>query len=84
MGSTKSNFRGFKAMIDVDEIYKIPKSRLKETVDVKPLKDDKPELNHLFSQLNLFKSGRFNMFERHVNQLLIRGDNVVTIAFADN
>jgi hypothetical protein len=91
-------------MIDVDEVYKMPNSRLKSEESKKPsnLKDAEkknesaadevetkvdPEsvaLADALSHLNLYKSSRFNMFERHVNQLLIRGDNVVTITLADN
>lgn len=83
-------------MSDVDEVYKIPQSRLKDCEEeekkeqVEESSSNKPvaqksttDLCKLFSQLNLYKSGRFNIFERHVNQMLIRGDNVVTIAFAD-
>ncbi len=33
--------------------------------------------------LNLYKSGKFNLFQRHVNQMLIRGDNVVFVILAD-
>lgn len=82
-------------MVDVDEVYKVPSSQLKENdePDKTPLDESvaqKPsshrrqlDLCDLFSDLNLFKSGRFNVFERHVNQLVIRGDNVVTVALAD-
>ena len=40
-------------------------------------------LKNFTENLNLYKSGRFNIFERHVNQMFIRGDNVVTVTFAD-
>lgn len=88
-------------MVDVDEVYKIPSSKLSREVDThaeeadvddeKCLSEKKPAATQLpggnlarqFSDLNLYKSGRFNVFERHVNQLFIRGDNVVTVALAD-
>ena len=85
-------------MVDVDEVYKVPSSQLKQNNNNEPNKTplleestaQKPASSHkqldlctLFSDLNLFKSGRFNVFERHVNQLVIRGDNVVTVALAD-
>lgn len=75
-------------MVDVDEVYKVPSSQLNQIdePDQKPLEGSQKQLDicNLFSDLNLFKSGRFNVFERHVNQLLIRGDNVVTVALADS
>lgn len=37
----------------------------------------------ILNELNLYKSGRFNVFERHVNQMFIRGDNVVMITLTD-
>jgi hypothetical protein len=95
-----------KAMIDVDEVYKLPQSILKpddlaKDLEVKAsLNDDNDaaeknsaqtttpaiseSLESILSQLNLYKSGRFNQFERHVNQLFIRGDNIVTVALTDN
>jgi len=100
--------QSFQAMIDVDEVYKVPlnssktlcgddnnteskmmesdaKKDLAKTVDDLTLDDDGEDEAHknFVKNLNLYKSGRFNMYERHVNQMFIRGDNVVTIAFAD-
>ena len=60
------------------------KKDLTKTIDDLTLDDDEDEAHKNFvKNLNLYKSGRFNMYERHVNQMFIRGDNVVTIAFAD-
>ena len=34
-------------------------------------------------EINLYKSGKYNLFQRHANQLLIRGDNVVFVTLSD-
>lgn len=79
-------------MTDVDEIYRIPNDQFvndskklsKESV-VEPSILDEPQKQFkiIEKKLNLYKSGRFNLFERHVNQLFIRGDNIVTVTLAD-
>jgi small nuclear ribonucleoprotein (snRNP)-like protein len=56
---------------------------LTKTIDDLTLNDEDESQKNFVKNLNLYKSGRFNMYERHVNQMFIRGDNVVTIAFAD-
>jgi len=59
------------------------KKDLTMKIDELKLVDSDKSHESFVENLNLYKSGRFNLFERHVNQMLIRGDNVVTIAFAD-
>lgn len=82
-------------MIDVDEVYRIPINKLED--DLEKLQKDLKETNledsgkqkvqndfeQIESKLNLYKSGRYNLFERHVNQLFIRGDNIVTVILAE-
>lgn len=82
-------------MIDVDEVYRIPINKLESDLETLPanlqatsLEDSKKqkiqnEIEEIESKLNLYKSGRFNLFERHVNQLFIRGDNIVTVVLAE-
>ncbi|CAF1089367.1 unnamed protein product [Brachionus calyciflorus] len=84
------------AMIDVDEVYRIPINKIETDLDKLPKELEKANLEdsehikkintdfqEIESKLNLYKSGRFNLFERHVNQLFIRGDNIVTVTLAD-
>ena len=83
-------------MIDVDEVYKVPLNTSNQTETQQADNEKKEDLAakidemnlgneslNFVENLNLYKSGRFNLYERHVNQMLIRGDNVVTITFAD-
>jgi hypothetical protein len=83
-------------MKDVDEIYRISTNKLdnfSKQMSLMSMSSDKeesnktkttdPEAKPLVEELNLYKSGRFNLFERHMNQLLIRGDNVVMVTLAD-
>ena len=90
------------AMIDVDEVYRVPLNKLNQTSNKiintltsnlenvsleKNEKSQKKSADHLNEEvavnLNLYKSGRYNLFQRHVNQMLIRGDNVVFVVLAD-
>jgi len=84
-------------MKDVDEIYRISTNKLDDfstqisllnmsSDNEKPkneAKETDDEAKTLIEEFNLYKSGRFNLFERHMNQLLIRGDNVVMVTLAD-
>jgi hypothetical protein len=100
-------------MIDVDEIYRVPLTKINQTsakvinslsanienVKLSENNDSSPnetvssrklelEMNRLDEKnvglnLNLYKSGKFNLFQRHANQILIRGDNVVFIVLAE-
>lgn len=83
-------------MKDVDEIYRISTNKLNDfskQMSLLTMNPDKQESNDakatndeaktLIEEFNLYKSGRFNLFERHMNQLLIRGDNVVMVTLAD-
>ena len=46
--------------------------------------NESAELNkEIETNLNLYKSGKFNIYQRHVNQILLRGDNVVFVVLAD-
>ena len=45
--------------------------------------EDESLLSSFATNINLYKSGKYNLFERHVNQLFIRGDNVVLVVLAD-
>lgn len=77
-------------MTDVDEIYRIPSDqnesdsvKLSKEVDYSNLEESLSQFKNIENKINLYKSGRFNLFERHVNQLFIRGDNIVTVSLAD-
>ncbi len=84
-------------MIDVDEIYRVPKSDSNTNIinsltevlgkvslgtNTNQTRRDEPR-GDIEVNLNLYKSGNFNLFQRHVNQMLIRGDNVVFVVLAD-
>ena len=68
--------------VEVDTNAVEPKKDLKNAAANLHTNSDASESNFT-KNLNLYKSGRFNLFERHVNQIFIRGDNVVTVVLAD-
>ena len=62
---------------------KMTKTDLESATANLDINSDSASSAHFVKNLNLYKSGRFNLFERHVNQMFIRGDNIVTIVLAD-
>ena len=67
-------------MIDVDEIYKVPVVK-NQTDDIK----NNPCFDQIDQTISLcdVKNKNYEMRYRHVNQLLIRGDNIVLVSYAD-
>jgi hypothetical protein len=88
-----------KAMIDVDEVYKVPTKKSKSSMNVinklevsnndneikndSKIKIDQNKIVETLSSLNLYSTNDFETYHRHCNQILIRGDNVVTVVLAD-
>lgn len=77
-------------MTDVDEIYRIPSNQLENDsksllieLESSDLDESQIQFKDIEKKLNLYKNGRFNLLERHVNQLFIRGDNIVIVTLAD-
>jgi hypothetical protein len=83
-------------MKDVDEVYKIPivcKSTNESNKDSRESQSSNKELdllsNKLSSDLCLtsplvdLKTTKFTILHRHINQILVRGDNIVMVAYAD-
>lgn len=82
-------------MIDVDEVYRVPNGEpcqavnaltqdlIKLSVETANKQENNESDDIDLAKLNLYKSGKFNLFERHANQLFIRGDNIVTVVLAD-
>jgi hypothetical protein len=86
-------------MIDVDEVYKVPKKKSKSSMNIinkveepiengnqndsKNKKIDQNKILETLSSLNLYTTNDFETYQRHCNQLIIRGDNIVTVVLAD-
>jgi hypothetical protein len=72
-------------MIDVDEIYRIPimSNNSNAILKIENIKLESHLNSNSESILNFYKLMEDNVYQRHCNQLLIRGDNIVIISMAD-
>ena len=73
---------------ELDSVKIVKTDENDETVEPKKgasakIDEDRSQLSSFATNINLYKSGKYNLFERHVNQLFIRGDNVVLVVLAD-
>lgn len=73
---------------ELDSVKIVKTDEKDETIEPKKtasakIDEEESLLSSFATNINLYKSGKYNLFERHVNQLFIRGDNVVLVVLAD-
>lgn len=69
-------------MIDIDEVYKIPVIDNSKKDEIK-VEDHLTSLDLNKDSICTIKNKNYRVCHRHVNQIFIRGDNIVLVTYAD-
>jgi sulfur carrier protein ThiS len=70
-------------MIDIDEVYKVPYADNAQKNENTNVEDHITSLDLNQTPICTIKNKNYRVRHRHVNQIFIRGDNIVLVTYAD-
>ena len=67
----------------INKLEETSSNQTDETTSKKNTDQNDEKIIETLSSLNLYSTNDFETYQRHCNQILIRGDNVVIVVLAD-